>query len=211
MSSMADLLNIPKKLEFEGKTYELREPTVPECAEYSLWLEQEARDAIARDVYAPDKQREADRRALRDDIAAGCYEYGSPAFVKSLESWKGSAKLMSIVLKIDEDTALRMVRAKALELAEAFNAALVGDDEDAKKKVTGLLRGLGFSTDFFSSSSSTRRSTGRGRKSGRRRTGGSGKSGARSRATSTATPSPPPGAGGPAACPSETSSSAGSS
>lgn len=50
MPTIADMLAIGKRIEFEGEGYDLREPNVLEMGMFERWLEQGAKDSARRDT-----------------------------------------------------------------------------------------------------------------------------------------------------------------
>jgi len=151
--TMADLLNTERTVEFEGKQWKLRQPTIDEEAEFSVWLEQEAYNAIERRTYQNEKQKEIDRDNLNDAVACGEYEYGGPVAVRACNLPKGIAGMLKIVCHkqgMTMDRAKRMVDHKLKEIAIAFASKAREMDP---KTLAGILMLLGFPADYLSSGS----------------------------------------------------------
>lgn len=155
MPDLAELFNAPEKLEFEGNTYLLREPTVVEAGEWSRWFQAEARASAARATELPEEDR---RRLLRDvnaDIAAQVYSWGSEACVVALRSPEGLARLMCIVCKeqgVTYPLALKICTARLHEIARVLLAAEQGDDPEKKALARQLLTSVGLPANFLSDS-----------------------------------------------------------
>lgn len=157
MPSLAELLNSPSELQFEGKTYLLREPTLPECGLYQRWLESEARASAAAATELPEEDRRQLLRDTNQDIAAKVYAWGGEVCVKSLRTPDGVAKLFSIVCA-DQGLTFAMARQAVDKSLREIAAILLGaaaEDDPEKKAMLGqtLLR-LGLPANFLSSSSS---------------------------------------------------------
>jgi hypothetical protein len=157
MTSLADLLNAPSDIEFEGKTYKLREPTLIECGRFQRWLESEARASAAAAVELP----EADRRQLLKDvnaeIAAKRYAYGGAVCVECLQTPDGLAKLLSIVCEdqgVTFELAKRMCDGRLLDMARHILSADASDDPGKKAAVAALMTTLGLPPLSSASSSS---------------------------------------------------------
>jgi hypothetical protein len=155
MQDLAELFNAPEKIEFEGKTYLLREPTLVEAGEWSRWFQAEARASAARATELPEEDR---RRLLRDvnaDIAAQVYSWGSEACVIALRSPEALAQLMTIVCRdqgVTHALALRACKARLHEIARALLAAEQGDDPEKKALARQLLTSVGLPANFLSAS-----------------------------------------------------------
>lgn len=154
MDSLANLFNSPTGIEFEGKTFRLRQPTLMECGEYQRQLESEARAGAARATELPDEDR---RRLLRDvaaDIAANRYRYGGEVCVESLRSPEGVARLMSIICReqgMTYDIALRLCDQKLRECVAIVAGELAADPKSPA--VAALLASLGLPPNFLKSAS----------------------------------------------------------
>jgi hypothetical protein len=163
--TQADLLGAPSELTHKGKVYQLRPANQLEQAKFQRWLEQRARDAVARaDVSEP--RRAAMDAALTDAIAAGEYEWGGEVCLKAIRTPGGLAKLVSIVLAEQAVTlavAQEMVEEKLRDIAAVMFAQASNDP----KALAAALQKAGLPDSYFTSSSRTRRSTGRSRKSRR--------------------------------------------
>ncbi len=145
---MTDLLNTEKPIEWEGKTYLLRKPSVEEEGRYSVWLEMNARDANARDITKSDDERRKADHQITLDSAAGVFDFTGELAAKSLQSVRGSVKLVSIITGGDIDTMDRMFRAKAWEVAELLGKAVYDTDGGGKQAAEQLLKRLGLPHDF---------------------------------------------------------------
>ena len=153
MPSLADIFNSATPIEFEGKTYKLRPPSLIEAGEYQRWLEAEARAGAGRATELPEADR---RQLLRDviaDIAAGRYRYGGAISVESLRDPVNVARLMSIICA---DQGLTFAIAQRLcdqQLRECV-AIVAAEYESDPKAVGQLLASLGLPQNFLSGSSS---------------------------------------------------------
>jgi len=153
--TLADLLNAPTEMEFEGVTYRLREPTLLEEGEFQRWLESRAREAAGRATDLPDEDR---RNLLRDvtaDIASGRYAFGGEECLRALRTEVGWAKLVAIVLRdqgVSDQLAARMVNRRLREIVAVMRA----EGESYPKALAEVLSRLGLPADFLSSSSNSR-------------------------------------------------------
>ena len=155
MTSLADLLNSPTEIEFEGKVYQLREPTLEECGMYQRWLEAEARAGAAAATDLPEDQQDRLLRAVSRDIAAQVYCWGGEECVNSLNTPTGMGKLLSIVCRtqgLDYGTAVRMCNAKLFDVAKLL--LKYSDDPEKKTELDALLKSVGLPPDFLSKTSS---------------------------------------------------------
>jgi hypothetical protein len=157
VATLADIFNSPETFEYEGTTYTLREPTLPECGEYQKWLEAEARASAAASTELPERDR---RRLLSDviaEIAAKRYAWGGLACVESLSTAEGIGKLMSIVCRDQGVTyalGVKIATARLWDIARMLLATEQGDDPEKKEMVRQLLRSVGRPQNFLSDSSS---------------------------------------------------------
>lgn len=155
MAGLADLLNAPSEFTYDGKTYQLRHPTVMECGRYQRWLEAEARASAAAATDLPEEDR---RNLLRDtnaDIAAQTFAWGGEACVKSLRSLSGQAKLVALILEDQGVTlavARQMVETRLAEIAALILEA-VGEDPQGNA-LRRLLTQVGRPPDWFATTSS---------------------------------------------------------
>lgn len=179
----ADLLGLPlTSLEFEGKTYELREPTLIERGQYQRWLEDELRAAAHRDTDTPDPEK--DRFAVNKAIAGGVCEFDGELATERRRTWSGQAKLYEIMFNLDPDAAERLVKENAERIAEVFRRAVLDHDPKAVGALVGpLLRTLGLPHDFLSDAFSTSSDPKRRKPSGGSPSRNSGRSSARKGAT----------------------------
>lgn len=151
--TLADLFNAPTGLDFEGKTYRLRQPTLLEAAEYQRHLEAEARAGAARATELAEEDR---RRLLRDvtaDIAAGRYRYGGEVCVESLRSPENIARLLAIIARDQGMTLAVAQRLCDAKLRECV-AIVAAEHESDPKALAALLASLGLPPNFLSGSSS---------------------------------------------------------
>jgi hypothetical protein len=175
MPTLADFFNAPTELPLKDaagnvvRTFKVRQPDQLEQGQYQRWLEQRAYDGIERRTYQDPTQQAADRAALNRDIAAGLFEYGGPVCCQALGTPGGIAKLLTIICAdqgLSPDDAATLVDQQVREIA----AVLWERGNDDPKALAAILKRLGLPKNYFSNSSSTRRSTGRSRKSRKRRT-----------------------------------------
>ncbi|AMV28787.1 hypothetical protein VT84_30620 [Gemmata sp. SH-PL17] len=166
--SLADLLNSPGDFPFEGVTYKLGQPTVMQMGQYARWLEQRAREATVRATDLDDDTRRVLLKDVIADIAAGVYEWGSETCCKAMQLPRGQAKFLAIMLAdqgVDDETADRMIASRLADVVSLIQIA-VSDDP---KAMAAALNQLGLPSNFVSSGSPIRRSTGRSKKSKRSR------------------------------------------
>ncbi|MBA4192481.1 MAG: hypothetical protein C0467_31315 [Planctomycetaceae bacterium] len=130
MSTWADLFNSPTELEFEGKTYQLRQLNGIEEGIFQRWLEQRARDGIGRATELDDERRRHLDKDVNDAIAVGDYEFGSELCVKALQNKAGIIKAVSLILRdqgINEATAKRFVDQHQKQIAAVLVSRLTTD------------------------------------------------------------------------------------
>jgi hypothetical protein len=159
VGTLADFLNSPREIEFEGTKWKLRQPTLDEEGEFQVWLEQEEYNAIERRTYQSEEQKIQDRKELNESAAVGDYEYGGPLVVKSLSRPKGIAKIISIICRdqgMDDGTAKRMAKYKLSEIAVTICSKLEGMDP---KTLGELCLRHGLPADYFFRGSATHPST----------------------------------------------------
>lgn len=154
MPTIADLLNAPTGMEFEGKPYKLRKPTLLEQGEFQRWLEQLAYDSIARRTYQNEAEKAECFRLHGQDCAAGVYEWGGDVATRRLLTPKGLAKLVNIICRadgLDLEAAERLVDLEQRKIA----AALFGRSTDDPKERAAALAMLGLPVDFYASETSS--------------------------------------------------------
>lgn len=201
-ATTADLLGIAlTKIDFEGGTYEIREPDLEERGLYQRFLEDRARATLARDLDSSEEDRRRDRLAVNLEITAGTFEFDGEVATKWRRTWSGQAKLWEIMFKIDPDKAERMARAKAEEVAELARKAVLDLDPKALGVLMDpLMRTLGLPRDFLSEWYSTNMAPRRRKHSKRGQSPASGPSTVPTAATPTpGNSSPPPDSPEPAA------------
>jgi len=155
MPSLADLLNSPTAFEFEGATYQLREPTLFECGQYQRWLEAEARASAGRATELPEEDRRNLLRDVNADIAAQRYAWGGEMCVISLRTPQGIARLLSIICTdqgVTYELACRMVDRKLREIAALLVAAQ--EEDPTGKKLEAVALRLGLPRTYFATLSS---------------------------------------------------------
>lgn len=125
--TLADIFNIPRTaaIEFEGKSYVLRHPTEIEQGTFSVWLEANAVAFVARQKHIPEAERKLYRREIKDDAAAGAYEYGGLIATKALGQIEAVAKLNSIMLQNDGHDECDPAFCKRMILKQAERDALL--------------------------------------------------------------------------------------
>lgn len=149
MTSLDAFLASNKEFEFEGEKYTTHPLDEAGEAEFSVWLEQRAYDAIERRVYQDEKQKLEDRRLLNHDVAIGLFEYGGLLTYKALQWPPGIAKVMHIICKrqgMTEAIAKRYVNHKLKEIAVAFVSQLPNVSEEA---MSSLLNRYGLPGDYL--------------------------------------------------------------
>ena len=156
--TLAELLNSPTAIPFEGVEYQLRQPTLMEEGEYQRWLEHRAYEAIERRTYRDPDQQERDRRNLNNDVAAGVFEWGGEVCVRAIQTPGGLARLLHIMLR---DQGLTEAKAKALvdRKMREIAAVLVARSTSDPNSLRATLATLGLPEDFLSAASSCRPTT----------------------------------------------------
>ena len=145
-ASLADLLNSPTEVEFEGAVYKLRAAAVREYGEFQKWLEASAREAAGRaDDLPPDVYDRLLRHVTRD-IAAKVYAFGGDGFATAVDTAAGFSRLLYLCLRNDgydvtPELVDRMAEHKMRELAAAVSLA----GEDDPKVVRAVCEVLGLS------------------------------------------------------------------
>ena len=135
--SIADLLGVASQFTHDGKTYELREPTLLEQGKFTRWLEQRAREAVFRATDMSRDQQERAERSVMRDIAGCVYEWGGEASMTATLTPAGMARLVYIVLstnhpEVTPEIAAEMVDTRMREIA----AILTGATADPKAPVS---------------------------------------------------------------------------
>ena len=151
--TLADMLNSPSEIKYDGKTYLLRQPTLLEQGTFQRYLEQRAYDAIERRDYQDARQQDRDRNALNRDVAAGVYEWGGEVCCQSLQTQTGIAKLLNILLRdqgVTEELARKIVDRQVKEIAAVLASKAVSDP----KALGQILSSLGLPENFLSTVSS---------------------------------------------------------
>lgn len=154
--TLADLFGVPTEIEFEGKTYPLRQANLLEQAKFGRWLERRALEAAARATDLPEDVQERLFRAVTRDIAAGVYEMNSAAGAEALATPVGRAKLLHLILSSEHPEVTEEVAARMLDREQRKIAAILatgGDPDDPK--AGAVLAGLGLPSNFLSASSAT--------------------------------------------------------
>lgn len=145
--TLADLFNIPRagETEFEGKAYPIREPTLVEQGHFSRWLEHNAYASVARMRHLPEAERREHRKGVRDDAAAGEFEYGGYVSAKALGTLDGMAKMRSITLQADGYDECDPAFCRRMILADVERAAadliVAGADDPKVKAALDLILG----------------------------------------------------------------------
>jgi hypothetical protein len=156
MSTLADFVNAPTEIEFNGTTYRLRQPDLNEEGEFQRWLENQALHKIemADKEILDDAKRDRARQSHFQDCAAGVYESGGEIYGKALISQTGMAKMLSIILRDEGVTpgiAKAMVKVKIREVLAVLISKVTSDP----KVREAVLAKLGLPNDFFSRNSAT--------------------------------------------------------
>lgn len=162
--TLADLLGTPTELEFKGKAYKLRPPTLGEQAQFQRWLESRAREAAGRAVDIPEQLQAKLLREVNDAIAVGEYEWGGEVCARALNTPLGIAKLLSIILAADAVTlpmAEEMVASELAKIVEILRSKAADDP----KAEAAIRHALGSPDSPPSSPSPTRRSARHSRRS----------------------------------------------
>lgn len=146
MATLADLFSIPRELEFEGKKYNVRPPTLLEQGKFQRWLEKRADEAIDRKSWLSDDQRQAEKRLLNQDIAAGLYEWESEVSVNSLQTRAGVTKLIELICNIPPPEAERLVECRMKAIVDLVRAKQAKDP----KAMRAALTMLGLPANFLS-------------------------------------------------------------
>jgi hypothetical protein len=153
--SLADLLGTPSEIEFEGKTYKLREPTNFEQARFTKWLHDRARNDAAQ-ADGPDGFADRYLAVVNRNITTCVYEWGGEASVAAILTPAGMTKLLAVIIGADdpdftEETAARMSDRKLKEAA----AKILGEARTDPKAMGQLLSFLGLPPDFLNTTSSS--------------------------------------------------------
>jgi hypothetical protein len=120
---LASLLNVGTAFEYKGKEYRLKELDLPQKARYAQWLRDRALAAYTAGAAndAPDHVRRELLRVYGIDCAAGVYDFGGEACVKSLGTLAGQAQVLHLSLSPDNpevtpEFAAEMLQAKYAEI-----------------------------------------------------------------------------------------------
>lgn len=99
--SLAKLLNVGADFQWQGKTYQLKEATLAQCAEFATWVEMRAWDAVERrQMNSPNMETySASVRELNASIASGEYEWGGVAVMRATRTFTGQKQLVLIVMR----------------------------------------------------------------------------------------------------------------
>lgn len=170
MASLADMLSVPHEVTHEGEVYKLTPPTQLHQQQFARWLERRAREAVDRAVDLSPEAQAAAQNAVTRDIAADVYAWGGPVCLAALQSatGEGAAKLVHLMLQthhpgLDEETATKIYFAHVAELARVLDA----EGKRDPKALARTLKKFGLPATTSTSSSKTRRSTNRGKRSGK--------------------------------------------
>lgn len=169
MPSLAELLNAPGDIEYKGKVYQLRQPTLLECGRYQRWLESEARASAAASTDLPEEDRRNLLRDVNADIAAQTYAWAGEVCIRSLRTPQGVAKLLSITAEeqgVDYALAQEIIEHRFKEIAALLLDADAGDDPEKKAHLGRFLASQGLPADFLKTLSS-KSATSSGRKASR--------------------------------------------
>jgi hypothetical protein len=100
--TLADFINSPHEIEYEGKTYHLKELSIGGKARFQRFLERRAREDAARSAEdMPADVAELYMAGCRRDIAAGAYEWGTVACFQALQQ-SPEAQRYAIYLTLSE-------------------------------------------------------------------------------------------------------------
>lgn len=164
MPTLADMLQVPSEITHKGVTLKVRPPTQVNQGVFSRWLEKRAREFVERSEDLDEIARQRLMRGICADAAAGAFEWGSDAYVQSLGTPIGVAKMLLIVLRdanggsavnlpdggiqeISEEFVTEIVAQKVAEIAAILQAAEV-EDPLAKAAV---LASVGLPPNFVNS------------------------------------------------------------
>jgi hypothetical protein len=150
--SLADIANSPTTIEFEGKTYFLREPDIVQCGEYTRHLESEARAAVSRAVELPESERDRLMRGVIADIAAKEYKYGGEIATKSLRTVDGIAQLLSIICRdqgMTFDIAKRYANSRLSEIIAVMATTAAETDPKVRAQLPDILASLKLAPTFL--------------------------------------------------------------
>lgn len=156
--TIADLVNAPSEITFEGQTYRLSPPSLLQQGEFQRYLEQKVLDGINRRQYPDEKARERDRANFNDRSGAGYYEWGGEYAAHAAIQPAGYVKLLAIIGREQGLTlaiAERLVKQKLHESLAAIMSRIVSDP----KELGAILTMLGLPADILSSPSPTHPST----------------------------------------------------
>lgn len=97
--TLTDLLNTPTGFTWKGKTFAVSDATFLHRAEFCRWLKDRAIAAAGTAPEgAPAEFMAPFRQAVLQDIAAGVYDWASPACVKAMATRAGGVKALHLVV-----------------------------------------------------------------------------------------------------------------
>lgn len=133
---LTTIFNRPDEIEYGGgRVYKLRELTLGQRADLSVWLKQRA---LASCVL-PDTPPEVQKVLLdgyRDAAAAGHYDYGGPAYLAAMTTLSGQAYGLYLSLKtehpeVDEEFAVVLLESEYAKLAKVLEEKVTNDPKFA--------------------------------------------------------------------------------
>ncbi len=158
--SVADLLGVGRSFEFDGKSYELREPTQVEQQRFAKGLKDRAKLDAVRTIDATEEEQQALLRAVLRDIGEGWYDVDSPGYVAGQQNPTGLAQMLHITLSRDHPEVTEEVAQRMVEkgMRDTFLQLLAAEQHDPKALEVVCLT-LGFPADYLKDTASTRPSS----------------------------------------------------
>lgn len=147
--TLAEMLNAAAELEFEGKTYRLRKPTLLEEGEFQVYLEQCASDSIERREWKDPDDKLAAQNLVTRDCAEGYYESGGEGYVRAVSNPRRLPRLLAIICRdqgMTPQIAERLVQTEMKKIA----AILISKVHDDPKSLGAVLATLGLPADYLS-------------------------------------------------------------
>lgn len=110
------IFNAGEAIEFEGKTFTVKELTLEQRGKFGAWLKQRAKADAARSLSEdlPDEWVRLQASVVSQDIAAGLYDWGAPASVHSITRTPDGASYALFLSISDSDPSFDELAARRL-------------------------------------------------------------------------------------------------
>lgn len=132
MGKFLDAIQVPREVVVDGKTFRLSPLTLELRAQYELWMERRAIEAVRRQKrFESDEEYHQSLGAVHRDIASGVYTFGTPVWLNFVKSMSGQKYLIYLMLRLCQKDQPEQITEDLVEkYFEEFASALVPKEEE---------------------------------------------------------------------------------